>query len=142
MPSLVLSIWFIVGSSAWSPDKTKFPSDYKKPILFFGQGGGFTGAVTTYAILDNGRFFKKTSLTEKEFHFIGKLSKSETSQLFNNYTFLGLPSLQLEDPGNLYHFVEYSLKKNNHRITWGGSEKPPDNLKLFYSLLNHLIPNP
>lgn len=142
LQTLLLSFWLIAGSMSRIPDKTRYPANYKKSILFFGQGGGFTGMVTTYALLDNGRFFKKNSLTHPEFEYIGRMARAETSQLFTNYTFLGLPSMTINDPGNIYYFVEYSLKKNNHRLTWGGSNPAPENLKLFYTLLYHFIPKP
>ncbi|MDZ4708094.1 MAG: hypothetical protein SH818_06785 [Saprospiraceae bacterium] len=139
-PPLFMSLLFLPVLMATSLCKTKYPANYKKSILFFGQGGGFTGAVTTYALLDNGRLFKKNSLTQPEFLYIGKLNKSDTHQLFNNYTFLGLPSMHSGEPGNIYHFIEYVLKNNSHKLTWGGPSPVPENLALFYSLLNHFIP--
>lgn len=139
-PTLLFSLWFLPGFIQAAPDKIRYPANYKKAILFFGQGGGFTGAVTTYALLDNGRVFKKNTLTQPEFMYLGKLTKSDTRQLFNNYTFLGLDTFQTSEPGNIYHFVEYQLKNNRHRLTWGGPTPVPANLTLFYTLLNHYIP--
>jgi len=140
LPSLFMSLLFLPVLMSTSLGKIKYPANYKKPILIFGHGGGFTGAVTTFALLDNGRLFKKNSLAQPDFIYIGKLNKSDTRQLFNNYTFLGLPSMQSGEPGNIYHFVEYVLKNTSHRLTWGGPTPVPENLALFYSLLNHFIP--
>jgi hypothetical protein len=138
--TLLFSLWFLPGFMQAAPDKIRYPANYKKAILFFGQGGGFTGAVTTYALLDNGRVFKKNTLTQPEFIYMGKLTKSDTRQLFNNYTFLGLDTVQTGEPGNIYHFVEYQLKKTRHKLTWGGPTPAPANLTLFYTLLNHYLP--
>lgn len=118
------------------------PEKYKKAILYFGHGGGFAGLVNTYALMENGRLFSKQSLSDKTFSLITKLGKNQTAQIFSNYFFLGIPEMQLEDPGNIYKFVEYTRKQNRHRLTWGGKTPVPENLALFYSNLTSLLPKP
>ncbi len=118
------------------------PEKYKKAILYFGHGGGFAGAETTYALMENGRLYSKKSLTAKTFTSLIKLEKNQSAQIFNNYFFLGIPEMQLEDPGNIYKFVEYTRKQNRHRLVWGGQSPVPTNLVLFYSNLIGLLPKP
>lgn len=118
------------------------PEKYKKAILYFGHGGGFAGTVTTYALMENGRLFFKQSLSDKTFTLLTKLGKNQTAQIFSNYIFLGIPEMKLDDPGNIYKFVEYTRKQNRHRLTWGGKSPVPENLSLFYSNLNSLLPKP
>ena len=118
------------------------PEKYKKSILYFGHGGGFTGIVNTYALMENGRLFSKQSLSDKTFTPLTKLGRNQTAQIFSNYFFLGIPAMQLEDPGNIYKFVEYTRKQNRHRLTWGGKTPVPGNLSLFYSNLISLLPKP
>lgn len=116
------------------------PEKYKKAILYFGHGGGFTGIVNTYALMENGRLFSQKSLSDKTFTQVTKLGRNQTAQIFSNYFFLGIPAIQLEDPGNIYKFVEYTRRQDRHRLTWGGKIPVPDNLTLFYSNLISLIP--
>lgn len=112
---------------------------YPKDIIYFGKGGGFTGIETTYALLESGDLYKKQTIPDQGYQFIKRLKPEETKQVFSNYEFLGLGALQLNDPGNTYTFIEYSNKTSNNKLTWGGTDSLPGNLKLFYSILNHHV---
>lgn len=118
------------------------PEKYKKAILYFGHGGGFAGIENSNALMENGRLFSKQSLSDKTYTPVTKLGRNQTAQIFSNYFFLRIPELQLEDPGNIYKFVEYTRKQNRHRLTWGGKTLVPENLALFYFNLTSLLPKP
>ncbi len=114
---------------------------YSKDIIYFGKGGGFAGIEQTYALLQSGDLYKKQSIQDQKFQFIKRLKSDETKQVFSNYEFLGLRSIQLNEPGNTYTFIEYADKSGKRKITWGGTDLVPGNLKLFYSILNHHLAN-
>lgn len=110
------------------------PALYKGDQLHFGQGGGFTGEVTYYVLLDDGRLFQRSDTTYTQ---MPSFQKSFTSQMFSNYHQLGLQSIDHNHPGNLYYFVEHHSRKGDvHRMTWGKPDQPaPANLVAFYNLL-------
>lgn len=112
------------------------PTEYKGDQLHFGQGGGFTGAVTYFVLLDDSRLFEKNTL-DSTYTFRSEWDKDFTKQMFHNYESLGLSSLEYYHPGNLYYFIEHhSTGKKTHRISWGKSDMtPPENIVNFYNLL-------
>ncbi len=112
------------------------PPEYKGSQLHFGQGGGFTGGVTYYTLLDDNRLFQK-GLSDSSFTFVTTWDKGFTRQMFDNYKSLQLDEVQYYHPGNLYYFIEYHSPGNEpHRITWGKSDMtPPPSVVNFYNLL-------
>ena len=110
---------------------------YAKDIIYFGKGGGFVGFETRYALLASGDLYKKQITNDRSFKFIKRLKPAESRQVFSNYTFLGLAAMELNDPGNIYSFIEFSNKTTKKKLIWGASDQVPGNLKLFYSILIH-----
>ena len=120
-----------------------FPKTENRDEIHFGQGGGFTGAVTHYILLEDGRVFqlawRDTTLT-----LIDTWPGIFTRQMFLNYKSLKLDTLHVNKPGDLYYFVEYhSKKKPTHRIVWGSPDyRPATNLLLYYNTLyKNIKPN-
>ncbi len=120
---------------------TKYtPTDFPDAQITFGSGGGFTGLVTDYTLLENGQFFKRSS-KDKIFVPIKGVKKDAAKQAFKNFNFLGLDKMEVNDPGNMYYFVEFKTKDGTaKKLTWGnGKTEKEDTLKLFYSQLSSLI---
>ncbi|MEO5581877.1 MAG: hypothetical protein ABIR66_04250 [Saprospiraceae bacterium] len=115
---------------------------YPKSIIYFGNGGGFTGFETTYALLESGDVYKKNGFQD-QCVYLCRLKPNETKQIFSNYEFLGLSAIELNEPGNTYSFIEFSNSNTKHKLTWdrSGSGTVPGNLKLFNSLLLHFVQN-
>ena len=113
-----------------------FPADYKKDQIHFGQGGGFTGAVTYYVLLEDGRVFQRGQL-DSTFTFLEQWTPAFTEQMFTNYSSLHLQDITYNEPGDLYYFITYrSPGDPDHRLTWGRSGfKPDQNAVRFYNLL-------
>jgi len=109
---------------------------YKGEQLHFGQGGGFTGIISHYALLDDGRLFQREP-RDTSFTFITTWDKGFVEQMFSNYHQLDLGKVEHHHPGNLYYFIEYyTPSKEVHRITWGQQGySPDDNIVAFYNLL-------
>ncbi len=108
---------------------------YSKDIIFFGKGGGIAGTETTYALLENGDLYKKAGITSK-YVLVKSLTKEETKQTFKNLEFLGINTMQLNDPGNTYNFIQFK-DKSHPRIVWSGNTNTPGNLKTFFTILNY-----
>jgi len=106
------------------------PYEYQGRIIHFGSGGGFTGKVSHFTLMDNGQVFEGID-KEGTVTVLKKLDKSVVEQVFDNYDKLNLKELRLDNPGNLYKF----LRLNNHKITWGGKGEVPRELDIFYAIL-------
>lgn len=90
-------------------------------MLEWGTGGGFTGAVKSFCILDNGHYFKSEDGGESYVE-AGKLAKDQARVFFNNYDQLGLAAIQLNEPGNKYYFIVEKGHSNPHKLLWGKNE--------------------
>lgn len=113
---------------------------YPDSIIYFGHGGGFTGLVTSYALLRNGDLYRKKPFSDQTMEFISKADSSETKSIFANYSFLGIDTIQLSEPGNTYYFISMKYKNDGiKKIVWSGSKSHPGNLKAFYDQLMKLI---
>lgn len=137
LTALILALPFL---SCKTQEKIYTPESYAREIISFGSGGGFTGKTTSYSILRNGQMFKNGS--EVSGVASGELNKLEdkiVDQLFLNFVNLKLVEITLDDPGNMYRFINYKENGNIHQIKWGGkNEEVPKNVKTFYKILNQL----
>jgi hypothetical protein len=113
-----------------------FPSDLKWDQLHFGQGGGFSGLVTYYILLEDGRLFQR-NLRDSTYSFKTTWPDKFVHQMFENYSSLHLDETDVYQPGDLYYFIEYHAKPDQvHRIVWGRPGFVPDeNIVNFYNLL-------
>jgi hypothetical protein len=141
-PVFLLLIFFLLVVNSIPAIAQKKIEKYPKDIIYFGNGGGFSGIETTYALLESGDVYKKKGLQD-EFVFITRLKPNETKQIFLNYEFLGLSSIEFNEPGNTYSFIEFSNPNTKHKLTWDKSNvgTAPGNLRLFNSLLLHFVQN-
>jgi hypothetical protein len=111
------------------------PAQDKGEQLHFGQGGGFTGAVTYYILLDDGRMFSRTA--DSTDIYLTTLAKPLTRQLFSHYRLVGLDKQSFNEPGNLYRFLElHAGGALVNRMTWGAEGfTPPSGLAEYHLLL-------
>jgi hypothetical protein len=108
--------------------------------LEFGHGGGFTGAVTTYYLLDNGRIYE--DMTDKTaYKRVNSVGKDEAASLFSDCQ--KLATLKTDAPGNMYYFV---TMKNGDAIPkrWifgDPATATPQELETFYKRLIGFVPS-
>ena len=100
----------------------------------FGNGGGFTGAVTTYYLLEDGKIYEETA-DKTAYTRINKIGKDEAKNLFADCEKLN--TLRTDAPGNLYYFV--TIKKGEaipKRWIFGDpATATPQELETFYKRL-------
>ena len=109
--------------------------DFKE--IKFGEGGGFTGAITEYQIKPNGDIFIKNSYN-KENRKIKTIDDSELKNIEKKFNSLSVESMNFNHPGNLYYFIESGQTK----IVWGNSSFPePKDIKELFFQLNQIIKN-
>jgi hypothetical protein len=133
--TLVLVICSLLSCKAKKLAAEKMPTNR----IEFGHGGGFTGAVTTYVLLDNGRIYLDNP-DKKEYNPLRKISKNDATELYQECE--KVMTLKTDSPGNLYYFV--TLKKdsiNSKRLIYGDpSIAPPAELEALYKKLVGLVP--
>ena len=138
-PSLLI---FLFLFAACSTTRYTNPTEYPNARINFGNGGGFSGMVNEYVLLDNGQLLKKLTQVDS-FELVTTIEKNQTTQLFENYKFLNIGNLQYNQPGNMYRFIRFNHQGTEHQIIWPGTQYPEQhpNLKIFHGNLKSLIPN-
>ena len=111
------------------------PSRNTGEQLHFGQGGGFTGEVTYFILLEDGRLYEKSR--DSIYLLRNRWGRNFTRQMFLNYHTLDLESITLRAPGNLYYFLGHQSSGHPlHQIIWGAQGSPPPSRILdFYQTL-------
>lgn len=107
--------------------------------LHFGNGGGFTGAVTEYVLLENGQVFVRETL-EGAYQPLGKTNKSQAKAVYQSWENKDLTNKEFQHPGNMYYFVTMVSDGEEHRLTWGSHNHPAgDEIKAFYKECSDLV---
>lgn len=108
------------------------PNDYPHTQIQIGNGGGFAGVINQYAIYESGDVYYNNQI-EENYTKIGKLDKNSVSQLLSNYSLLGLNEVILNEPGNIYSYINYVSEGKQHKVLWG--KRPPlnKNVETFYN---------
>jgi hypothetical protein len=103
--------------------------------LIFGEGGGFTGAVTTYTLQPDGQLQRTDSRTQ-ETAKAGSVSPTEAAALFDRAENLIGANRDFNHPGNQYFFVKLEDGNAQQGVTWGASNQPaPAGLEALYEEL-------
>lgn len=127
----ILALFFSCRSGKEAPDS------YSRKQLIFGTGGGFTGAIEQYVLLENGYLYTHNVLSE-EYQEIGKISKKACRKFFQQADTLDIASRSFSNPGNKYFYLEVKDSAHQNRITWGDNKIPIDEgySKLYRSLMD------
>lgn len=110
----------------------------QKPVLIFGNGGGFTGAFTTIHLYENGDVYKMAS-SDSALIKIGNIDARIAKQQFQNYVKLGLDKLELNEPGNRYYFITFVNNGVEHKIQWGAKELKNQNPAILHKIVTNLV---
>lgn len=97
----------------------------------FGNGGGFTGATTTYSLSANGQLNKVDGDKNTS---IKKVDSKTVKELFTNAK--ELTSYSYNEPENMSSFLEIQTKDAKQNIVWGfGSTKVDSRVTQLYDQL-------
>ena len=108
------------------------PEQHNGSRLILKHGGGFTGAYTTYHLLDNGQLFKASNEFEGTYA-LNKMDRNKADQIFSNYEILGMRDKIMESYGNLsYSVTMIDGKGEEHILMWGKGQQGSESLQLFY----------
>jgi len=110
-----------------------------KCYLVAGSGGGFSGQIIQYHVLNNGNVYRSESL-KKESSLFKTLSKKEAKSIFKKLKELHLEKIDFNHPGNMSYFIEQHKKGNVHSVKWGDGAMPaPAEVSSFYKFLMEKI---
>lgn len=125
LKTLILSLIMLTTVSSCHAQKT---------YLVFGNGGGFTGQVTAFRLLKNGKVLKGSGRTDIIYTEYAKLKRAEAKKFF--FELNDLKFVSFSEPGNMYYFIRYSHKKITLNYTWGATGfETPGQLKDIYRRL-------
>lgn len=107
-------------------------SDQSFKEIKFGEGGGFTGAVTEYRLKENGDVYKYDSM-EKEQQLIKSITGEELKIVREKLSKVPKEALTINHPYNVYRFIQIDTMK----AVWGDpSFTAPAALEELYNYLN------
>lgn len=119
--------------------KTYQTNELPDKQLIWGTGGGFSGVVNQYILLENGQLFFEDGLKHTKVE-LSKQQKQAAKALFNKCIDLNVTSMEMNEPGNLYYFIRYKTKEEDNTLTWGsGDYKTDENIEAFYLELQNLV---
>ncbi|MEL6719013.1 MAG: hypothetical protein AAFP82_09880 [Bacteroidota bacterium] len=131
---------FFFSLLVFSSCKTYEISDLPDEQIIFGNGGGITGATTSYIMLKNGQIFKTNSLQGDTTALI-KIKPKLAKAYFEQMTQFDWEKTEVNQPGNTYKFITRKNTEHTYHATWGASgyEPPADLKSLYESLKKELV---
>ncbi|MEZ4948137.1 MAG: hypothetical protein R2769_08420 [Saprospiraceae bacterium] len=133
--TLLLLFAFALGSCGIKYTASTLP---EKQILF-GEGGGFSGNVKEYILLENGQLFTRTTFagTPEE---LPKVKKKTAETIFQELT-PTIMEMEYIKPGNKYAYIQYQVDSStNYRVVWSESdEKAPEKAVNYFDQLKGLV---
>jgi len=138
MKKITQILYLLTFTTLFSFCKTQqyTPMDFPKGQIIFGSGGGFAGTMSEFVILENGEMFSKNGI-EGEYLNLKKLERNVVKQMFNNVETFNIKDVKLDQPGNMYYYIQIKDKNSDNRIVWGGGDPVPKEIKTMYNILNH-----
>lgn len=136
-PTLLILILGILFLFSCNSAKKINPYQYKNPKITFGSGGGFTGVESSYTLLDNGQLFQLTKMGQ-EFNRLNKIDKNKVTQIFETCKLFKLEEIKLNNPGNMYHYLDISIEGKQNRIVWGNGSVD-EKIKVLHQILMSFV---
>jgi hypothetical protein len=112
------------------------PQADKKDYIYFGNGGGFTGAVTKYYLTSDGNIYMEAAIEYKK---IASVPADNAKQFFINYTSLGMDKTILNEPGNRYFFIGRESQDQSNMLKWGKNPVVSPNIETMYNILMNMV---
>ena len=134
--TFLIFITFLAFMSCKSTEKPFSPENTKSEFIIFGTGGGFTGQVSKYYFTKEGFLYANSG---EEIKLIGKSSKTLATQIFSNYSTLGLGKLVLNAPGNKYFFIESHIQGNLNSLKWGKEPLSNPDIETYFAILMNAV---
>ena len=100
--------------------------------IHFGSGGGFTGEVKAYMLSANGQLTERT----KEIGLSKEIDSKTILGIFSEAK--EIKAYSLNEPGNIYLFIEIKSKETSNKIVWAYGSTIADNkvIQLYNKLIS------
>jgi hypothetical protein len=139
-----LSLLLLVALGACSA-KTYTVEKMPMPHLSYGSGGGVTGIVSEYCLLQNGQIVEKQRQADKTeiYRVIKKIDADEAKRMMALTDSMQLRRVIFTEPGDLYYYLTmHDANGETHKITWGKPEKTVrTDIEKFYKTLIAFLSN-
>ncbi|MEZ4688526.1 MAG: hypothetical protein R3B47_21420, partial [Bacteroidia bacterium] len=116
MKYLFIGLLFM-GLFACKSTKNIAPDTFEGNQIRFGSGGGITGAVTQWALLENGGLWGVSGHPEASLQYVARVSKKEVKAVFAAIDTLNWGEAP-DEPGNMYRFLELREPDQRMRMVW------------------------
>ena len=123
-----------------STSKTSKTKTAPSEQIRFGSGGGFTGGVTEYCVLNSGKLYMRKAFEDTEKL---KASLQDITTCFEECENIGFKAIDFNKPGNTYSFIELHSQNTIHRVTFNPHQPNlPKDLVHFNNMLLQLVGEP
>ncbi len=112
------------------------PEKYEKTKVYFGNGGGFTGELREFCLLENGDVFQ-INPTSREATLRNSKGKSSAKSIFKNMEQMKLNKYTYDQPGNQYFWMKYETDSDSTYLIWGSAEMEVE--EEIVNLYNELV---
>ncbi len=102
--------------------------------LVFGSGGGFSGIVKEYSLLQNGEIITKMDKSTT-YEKVGSINEQVAKGLFSTVTKFTTKKYKLDSPGNMYQFIQLKNEGKDTKFTWSEAVQADPKLNKVYQLL-------
>jgi hypothetical protein len=113
------------------------------PHIAFGSGGGFTGMVKQYHLLEDGQIVEEVKMNDSiHYNVVAEIGKSKAKEYFSTMKKMQLDSLHFNEPSNRYSFLSVPTKDSlvRNRIVWGHKDNGiPSEVQNFYQTLSGYV---
>ncbi len=94
------------------------PEKYDEAKIYFGNGGGFSGKLNEFCMLDNGEVYQiNPSSREADIRKVS--SRSDAKNLFKKLNSMDLQQYPYDKPGNMFYWMKYHSKTDTTYLIWG-----------------------
>jgi hypothetical protein len=126
--------------TVWNCNRSTYTYDQLPPQLVrFGTGGGFSGEVRTYTLLENGQLFLESSLRSGTADELSPLKRKRAGQLFEAAGKAACTEVLL--PANRYAFLYRFSPSDTCRWMWPADQQAPDPaVEAAYRQLRKAVP--
>jgi hypothetical protein len=97
------------------------PEQYEASKIYFGNGGGFTGRLNEFCMLDNGEVYKVNPSTRKA-TLRNTISKSVTKSLFKKIKKANLQQYLYSEPGNMFCWMKHHSPQDTTYLIWSKND--------------------
>lgn len=101
------------------------PEEYAKSKVYFGNGGGFTGKLNEFCMLENGEVYV-INPASREAVLRNNAAKSVTKSIFKTMGEMDMKKYPYDQPGNMYYWMKYESKTDSSYLIWGHSDMVVD----------------